>query len=235
MIHSMRRMWFYSTADSRSNKRDKEDTSINNMPHTLSLPDQVKLADLLELEDVNIIQIEGGKCSNPTKYGVLGLIEKSIVLADTEKNGWSLLGNDRISQQIFGVLCAKASMLLQLCSEVDENAIGACAQLVFAPIDESFDNDALLLPSGFRVIPLDPKTNTPIITRTLDLASKLEVGSGNIRATGEADDYNLRSVLTIAFQFTCENHLRDNGFAYLPGGICASSMNRPMSYDQAIA
>ncbi|KAI4317678.1 hypothetical protein L6164_025528 [Bauhinia variegata] len=41
---------------------------------------------------------------------------------------------------------------------VDENAIGGCAQLVFAPIDESFADDALLLPSGFRVIPLDAKT-----------------------------------------------------------------------------
>ncbi|XP_020969732.1 uncharacterized protein LOC110268190 isoform X1 [Arachis ipaensis] len=88
MIHSMRRMWFYSTADSRSNKRDKEDTSINNMPHTLSLPDQVKLADLLELEDVNIIQIEGGKCSNPTKYGVLGLIEKRMV-----GHCWAMIGS----------------------------------------------------------------------------------------------------------------------------------------------
>lgn len=46
----------------------------------------------------------------------------------------------------------------QLCSGVDENAVGACAQLVFAPIDESFADDAPLLPSGFRVIPLDPKT-----------------------------------------------------------------------------
>lgn len=46
----------------------------------------------------------------------------------------------------------------QLCSGVDENAVGACAQLVFAPIDESFADEAPLLPSGFRVIPLDPKT-----------------------------------------------------------------------------
>ncbi|XP_015959291.1 homeobox-leucine zipper protein ATHB-14 [Arachis duranensis] len=108
------------------------------------------------------------------------------------------------------VALARDMYLLQLCSGVDENAIGACAQLVFAPIDESFADDALLLPSGFRVIPLDPKTDTPTTTRTLDLASTLEVGSGNTRAAGEADDYNLRSVLTIAFQFTFENHLRDN-------------------------
>nr|UUA81639.1 HD-ZIP III family member transcription factor [Caragana korshinskii] len=108
------------------------------------------------------------------------------------------------------VALARDMYLLQLCSGVDENAIGACAQLVFAPIDESFADDALLLPSGFRVIPLDPKSDGPAATRTLDLASTLEVGSGNARPSGEADGYNLRSVLTIAFQFTFENHLRDN-------------------------
>ncbi|KAI4298244.1 hypothetical protein L6164_031825 [Bauhinia variegata] len=46
------------------------------VPHTLSLPDQVKLAEALEQEGVDIIQTEGGKCSNPTKSGVLVLIEK---------------------------------------------------------------------------------------------------------------------------------------------------------------
>lgn len=47
------------------------------VPHTLSLPDQVKLAELLEQEGVDIIQTEGGKCSIPSKAGVLGLIEKA--------------------------------------------------------------------------------------------------------------------------------------------------------------
>ncbi|KAJ0083085.1 hypothetical protein Patl1_10173 [Pistacia atlantica] len=37
---------------------------------------QVKLAELLEQEGVDIIQTEGGKCSSPSKSGVLGLIEK---------------------------------------------------------------------------------------------------------------------------------------------------------------
>lgn len=46
----------------------------------------------------------------------------------------------------------------QICSGVDENAIGSCAELVFAPIDEMFPDDAPLLPSGFRVIPLDSKS-----------------------------------------------------------------------------
>ncbi|XP_059669049.1 uncharacterized protein ycf23-like [Cornus florida] len=47
------------------------------VPHTLSLLDQVKLAEQLEQEGVDIIQTEGGKCSNPAKAGVLGLIEKA--------------------------------------------------------------------------------------------------------------------------------------------------------------
>uniref|UniRef100_A0A7N2LQ87 Uncharacterized protein ycf23 n=1 Tax=Quercus lobata TaxID=97700 RepID=A0A7N2LQ87_QUELO len=34
----------------------------------------VKLAEMLEQEGVDIIQTEGGKCSNPSKSGVLGLI-----------------------------------------------------------------------------------------------------------------------------------------------------------------
>ena len=38
---------------------------------------------------------------------------------------------------------------------MDENAVGSCAELIFAPIDASFADDAPLLPSGFRIIPLD--------------------------------------------------------------------------------
>ncbi|XP_073314103.1 homeobox-leucine zipper protein ATHB-14-like [Primulina huaijiensis] len=101
--------------------------------------------------------------------------------------------------------------LLQLCDGIDETS-GACAQLVFAPIDESFGDDAHLLPSGFRIIPLDPKSDGHGTTRTLDLASALEVGHGGARCAGEADvsGQNLRSVLTIAFQFTFESHYQDS-------------------------
>lgn len=60
------------------------------------------------------------------------------------------------------------NMILQLCSGVDEATSGACAQLVFAPIDESFGDDAPLLPSGFRVIPLVPKSVSNILTRSLN-------------------------------------------------------------------
>lgn len=48
-------------------------------------------------------------------------------------------------------------IFLQICSGIDENAVGACSELVFAPIDEMFPDDAPLVPSGFRIIPLDSK------------------------------------------------------------------------------
>ncbi|CAA0827574.1 Homeobox-leucine zipper protein ATHB-9 [Striga hermonthica] len=102
--------------------------------------------------------------------------------------------------------------LLQLCSGVDEtNSGGACAQLVFAPIDETFGDDSstTMLPSGFRVIPLDTKSDGPNGTRTLDLASTL-----GVRSAGEEVDANVnqnsRSVLTIAFQFIFESHYQEN-------------------------
>ncbi|KDP44046.1 hypothetical protein JCGZ_05513 [Jatropha curcas] len=105
--------------------------------------------------------------------------------------------------------------LLQICSGIDENAVGACSELVFAPIDEMFPDDAPLLPSGFRIIPLDSKTkdtqdalNT---SRTLDLTSSLEVGPATNHVSGDASSSHItRSVLTIAFQFPFESNLQDN-------------------------
>ncbi|KAL6497000.1 Homeobox-leucine zipper protein ATHB-15 [Orobanche gracilis] len=52
-------------------------------------------------------------------------------------------------------------LLLQLCSGMDENTVGTCAELIFAPIDASFTDDAPLLASGFRIIPLDHGTLLP--------------------------------------------------------------------------
>ncbi|GAA0187144.1 homeodomain transcription factor [Lithospermum erythrorhizon] len=54
--------------------------------------------------------------------------------------------------------CSRDIHLLQMCSGIDESAVGACFELVFAPIDEMFPDDAPLLPSGFRIIPLDIKS-----------------------------------------------------------------------------
>ncbi|KAJ8543935.1 hypothetical protein K7X08_025553 [Anisodus acutangulus] len=105
--------------------------------------------------------------------------------------------------------------LLQMCSGTDENVVGACSELVFAPIDEMFPDDAPLLPSGFRIIPLKSKSSDAQDTlnthRTLDLASSLEVGPAVNPTTGDAAAcYRARSVLTIAFQFPFEDNLQEN-------------------------
>ncbi|CAA7030966.1 unnamed protein product [Microthlaspi erraticum] len=102
--------------------------------------------------------------------------------------------------------------LLQICTGIDENAIGACSELIFAPINEMFPDDAPLVPSGFRVIPVDTKTGdaqdllTAANHRTLDLTSSLDVGS----AAENGSNASSRCILTIAFQFPFENNLQEN-------------------------
>ncbi|XP_047321483.1 homeobox-leucine zipper protein REVOLUTA-like [Impatiens glandulifera] len=107
--------------------------------------------------------------------------------------------------------------LLQICSGMDENAVGACSELVFAPIDEMFADDSPLLPSGFRIIPLHSKpsnTQDTLTTNqtTLDLTSSLEVGqtTNGHNSPDASSNQNMRSVLTIAFQFPFENNMEDN-------------------------
>lgn len=75
-----------------------------------------------------------------------------------------------------------------------------------------FPDDAPLLPSGFRVIPLDSKADGLNANRTLDLASSLETGSAVNRSGGDvsSNECSLRSVLTIAFQFPYEIDLQDS-------------------------
>lgn len=52
---------------------------------------------------------------------------------------------------------------------MDDNAVGTCAELMFAPIDASFADDAPLLPSGFRIIPLDSKSVSILAKCNLEL------------------------------------------------------------------
>ncbi|XP_071733490.1 homeobox-leucine zipper protein ATHB-15-like isoform X2 [Rutidosis leptorrhynchoides] len=101
--------------------------------------------------------------------------------------------------------------LLQLCNGMDENAAGMCAELIFAPIDASFADDAPLLPSGFRIIPLDPIKDGLSPNRTLDLASALEIGGSGTKFSSDrnAASGNARSVMTIAFEFACESHMQE--------------------------
>ncbi|CAH2036462.1 unnamed protein product [Thlaspi arvense] len=103
--------------------------------------------------------------------------------------------------------------LLQLCSGMDENAVGTCAELIFAPIDASFADDAPLLPSGFRIIPLDSAKEISSPNRTLDLASALEIGSaGTTKASTDQSGNTTcaRSVMTIAFEFGIESHMQEH-------------------------
>ncbi|XP_028808038.1 homeobox-leucine zipper protein REVOLUTA isoform X2 [Neltuma alba] len=105
--------------------------------------------------------------------------------------------------------------LLQICSGIDENAVGACSELIFASIDDMFPDDAPLLPSGFRIIPLDSKSgdkkDAVSVNRTLELTSGLEVGPSTNHAAGDAlSCHYTRSVLTIAFQFPFESSLQEN-------------------------
>ena len=60
------------------------------------------------------------------------------------------------------------------------------------------------------MVELNQEASSP--NRTLDLASALEVGpSGNKSSTdNSASGSNMRSVMTIAFQFAFESHLQDN-------------------------
>ncbi|KAK7312572.1 hypothetical protein VNO77_36521 [Canavalia gladiata] len=104
--------------------------------------------------------------------------------------------------------------LLQICSGIDENAVGACSELIFAPIDEMFPDDAPLVPSGFRIIPLDAKPgdkkDTVTANRTLDLTSGFEVGPAATNGADASSSHSARSVLTIAFQFPFDSSLQDN-------------------------
>uniref|UniRef100_A0ACD5TTF9 Uncharacterized protein n=1 Tax=Avena sativa TaxID=4498 RepID=A0ACD5TTF9_AVESA len=108
------------------------------------------------------------------------------------------------------VLFSRDIDMLQLCTGIHEKSVGSSFQLVFAPIAD-FPDDAPLISSGFRVIPLDTKTDAVSSGRTLDLASSLEVGSTATQASDASpDNCSVRSVLTIAFQFPYELHLQDS-------------------------
>jgi len=56
---------------------------------------------------------------------------------------------------------------------VDENMVGTCSELIFAPIDASFSDDSPLLPSGFSIIPID----APLVSPSLKgpVASQLQL------------------------------------------------------------
>ncbi|XP_059669154.1 homeobox-leucine zipper protein REVOLUTA-like [Cornus florida] len=105
--------------------------------------------------------------------------------------------------------------LLQLCNGIEEEAVGACSELIFAPIDEMLPDDALLLSSGFRILPLDSKTvdslDSLTAQQTMDPASNFEVYAATRHIPGGSSSSKDSSVmLIIAFQFPFESHLQES-------------------------
>ncbi|KAL3650795.1 Homeobox-leucine zipper protein ATHB-8 [Castilleja foliolosa] len=158
--------------------------------------------------------VKSGPCSLPVaRVGCFGG-QVILPLAHTIENEefMEVIRLENMGQYRDDVIMPSDIFLLQVCNGVDENAVGTCAELVFAPIDASFSDDAPLLPSGFRIIPLDSKADVTSPNRTLDLASTLEVGPPGNRLSGDRSTNNgaSKSVMTIAFQFAFEMHLQEN-------------------------
>ncbi|KAL2337119.1 hypothetical protein Fmac_011565 [Flemingia macrophylla] len=109
------------------------------------------------------------------------------------------------------------------CNGMDENAVGTCVELIFAPIDASFADDAPLLPSGFRIIPLDSGKEASNPNRTLDLASALDVGTTGNRASNDYSGNSgyMRYVMTIAFEFAFENHMQEHVASMARQYVCS--------------
>jgi len=79
---------------------------------------------------------------------------------------WDL---QQVAHSLEDTIMPREMFLLQLCSGMDENVVGTCAELISAPIDASFADDAPLLPSGFRIIPLESGKEASNLNHTLDL------------------------------------------------------------------
>ncbi|GBG67165.1 hypothetical protein CBR_g84829 [Chara braunii] len=106
---------------------------------------------------------------------------------------------------------SRQTLNLQLCSGTDTNAVAAVAQLVFAPVDAaSSADDVSILPSGFRVIPIDAGLGVEgrPQSRTLDLAASLDTRDHSNREAvdGMSAGVCWRSVLTMTFQFSYKPH-----------------------------
>ncbi|XP_073042597.1 homeobox-leucine zipper protein ATHB-8-like [Primulina eburnea] len=166
------------------------------------------------IDAYSAVSVKAGPCTLPvSRVGCFGG-QVILPLAHTIENEefMEVIRLENMTHYRDDVIMPSDIFLLQVCSGVDENAFGTCAELVFAPIDASFSDDAPLLPSGFRIIPLDCKVDASSPNRTLDLASTLEVGPAINRPPGEHHGHHgiAKSVMTIAFQFAFEIHLQES-------------------------
>ncbi|KAA8521850.1 hypothetical protein F0562_012528 [Nyssa sinensis] len=166
------------------------------------------------IDAYSVAAIKAGTCSLPVSQGGSFGGQVILPLAHTieHEEFMEVIKLENIGHYQEDMLMPGDIFLLQLCSGLDENAVGTCAELIFAPIDASFSDDAPLLPSGFRIIPLDSGVDASSTNRTLDLASTLEVGPTGNRTSGDYTGHcgSTKSVMTIAFQFAFEIHLQEN-------------------------
>ncbi|KAK4430906.1 Homeobox-leucine zipper protein REVOLUTA [Sesamum alatum] len=88
---------------------------------------------------------------------------------------------------------------LQISNGMEDSGVGACSELIFAPIDRSIPNDAILLSSGFRIISL------PSNAGSQSSANMNSTNTSNVRTAVS----NPSSMLILAFQFPCETYLQD--------------------------
>ncbi|PSR93002.1 Homeobox-leucine zipper protein like [Actinidia chinensis var. chinensis] len=103
----------------------------------------------------------------------------------------------------------------EICNGIKENAVGACSELIFAPLIANLPADAPLLSSGFRVLPLDSETcqELDMLTsqRITNLESDLKACPATSHTAGTSSWSNhLQSVLIVAFQFPFESHILEN-------------------------
>ncbi|KAK8608434.1 hypothetical protein V6N13_023858 [Hibiscus sabdariffa] len=157
--------------------------------------------------------IKVGPCSLPgSQVGFGGQVILPLAHTIEHEECLEIIKLEGISHCPEDAIMPRDVFLLQLCSGMDENAVGTCAELIFAPTDASFADDAPLLPSGFRIIPLDSGKEASSPNRTLDLASALEIGPAGNKTSNEYSGSSgcVRSVMTIAFQFAFESHMQEH-------------------------
>ncbi|KAI3470468.1 hypothetical protein Pfo_027131 [Paulownia fortunei] len=92
---------------------------------------------------------------------------------------------------------------LQITNGMEDNGFGACSELIFAPIDRTIPNDAVLLSSGFRIFLLGSNTDT---RSSANLTSNEAFNTRD----AQADVSHPPSMVILAFQFPFEAHLQED-------------------------
>ncbi|KAF6161560.1 hypothetical protein GIB67_009439 [Kingdonia uniflora] len=180
-------------------------TSVNNIIN------EAEVNYLGQLSHPNLVKLIGYCCEGEHKLLIYEYMATGSLEA-TFSDFLEVIKLENIGHYPEDSIMSRDMFLLQVCSGMDDNSAGTCAELIFAPIDSTFADDAPLLPFGFHILPVDFTVDASSPNRTLDLASALEIGPTGNRAAGDnsGNCASMRSVMTFAFQFTFESHLQEN-------------------------